>query len=970
MLKQFYEKALPSQGVYCVSGIEQATKKTTNRFAETLDDVFKLVDKFKRQDLNVFVALGSFDGFSRKADNCLFFRSLFVDLDVGEGKAYADKGEAHTALWKFIGETGLPDPVCIDSGGGLHAYWIMDRDIPISEYLPYAHQFKAFVLDKISADPSVMADAARIMRCPETFNQKFDPPEPTSVIGDEIYVYDWDEFKKFFDGQVESKPNDVLANVKKGLDEDTMAMKKLDNFEWDFYKIADKSLNSKDGCNQVKYWLENATTLGYDDWFSSMNIAYFCKDGDKMIHEVSNEHPDYTAKAVEEKKLEFIKRGKPQTCEYLASQHPDRCQGCKHRGRIHTPIVLGRSLREVTDEPIIEPTTGEPSADQINALLGTQTYEAEPIRETSDTQKIPKFPEFLTPYSRGELGGVYYNPPPKVDKKGNREYLDPVEILAHVLYPVRRLFSPLDGECMTMHLVLPNDGLKEFLLPMKSVYALEELKKTLAFHQVIYTPKWINNIQEYLVKWSQYMINVGKAQMMRMQLGWTAVNNTEEWKTRSFVIGEREITIDKEIVESPVSPYIRGVVKHFKAVGTYERWQESANELNRPGFELHAMTCLAGFGTTLMAYMSTPGVVISLLGRSGCAKTGAMYAGISAFGDPDALSVFESTDNGLTGRMLGLKNLMFGVDEIGNKDPKPLSQLVHNVSNGKAKIRMQASVNAERVTEMSASLITILTTNESVYNKFELHKGSPDGEVARLIEFLIEQPNDLKGTDGAKLGVHIFDAFKHNYGHAGPKFIIAALEAGDIQIKKRIDYWINRYLTDTGGDSAYRFHQNFVAAVFTAGELAVDAGIVNYDLERIYAKVIAELNNIKLNVIKVNHTDYAAILADFMYENMGNTLRIKDGKVTDEPRGKLVARVAMDEPTRVSKDALKEYLHKKKIAPREFEKYMLESGDMLDKAAKKHLETGWKPTTTTKAANVYLFKNSMEFMDVESHSDH
>jgi hypothetical protein len=969
MLKQFYEKALPSQGVYCVSGIEQATKKTTNRFAETLDDVFKLVDKFKRQDLNVFVALGSFDGFSRKADNCLFFRSLFVDLDVGEGKAYADKGEAHTALWKFIGETGLPDPVCIDSGGGLHAYWIMDRDIPISEYLPYAHQFKAFVLDKISADPSVMADAARIMRCPDTFNQKFDPPEPTSVIGDEISVYNWDEFKEFFDGQVESKPVDVLASVKKGLDEDTMAMKKLDNFEWDFYKIAERSL-AGDGCAQVKYWLENATTLGYDDWFSSMNIAYFCKDGEKMIHTVSEEHPDYTPQAVEEKRLEFVKRGKPQTCEYLASQHPDRCKGCKHRGKIHTPIVLGKTLREVSDEPIAEPTTGEPSADQINALLGTQTYEAEPIRETSDTQKIPKFPEFLSPYSRGDKGGVYYNPPPKVDKKGNREYLDPVEILAHLLFPVRRLFSPLDGECMTMHLVLPNDGLKEFLLPMKSVYALEELKKTLAFHQVIYTPKWINNIQEYLVKWSQYMINVGKAQMMRMQLGWTAINNTEEWKTRSFVIGEREITIDKEIVESPVSPYIRGVVKHFKAVGTYERWQESANELNRPGFELHAMTCLAGFGTTLMAYMSTPGVVISLLGRSGCAKTGAMYAGISAFGDPDALSVFESTDNGLTGRMLGLKNLMFGVDEIGNKDPKPLSQLVHNVSNGKAKIRMQASVNAERVTEMSASLITVLTTNESVYNKFELHKGSPDGEVARLIEFLIEQPNDLKGTDGAKLGVHIFDAFKHNYGHAGPKFIIAALEAGDIQIKKRIDYWINRYLTDTGGDSAYRFHQNFVAAVFTAGELAVDAGIVNYDLERIYAKVIAELNNIKLNVIKVNHTDYAAILADFMYENMGNTLRIKDGKVTDEPRGKLVARVAMDEPTRVSKDALKEYLHKKKIAPREFEKYMLESGDMLDKAAKKHLETGWKPTTTTKAANVYLFKNSMEFMDVESHSDH
>jgi hypothetical protein len=842
----------------------------------------------------------------------------------------------------------------------MHAYWIMDRDIPIEEYLPYAQRFKTFVLSKISADAAVMADPSRVMRCPETFNHKFDPPEPTSVIGDEIHVYDWDEFKEFIGG--EQAPVDPFADVRKGLDEDTLAMKKIDNYDWSFQRIAERSL-AGDGCAQVEYMLVNETTCEEPLWHAGLSIAKFCNDGATAIHDMSSEHPNYSHKETEEKANNFPA---PRTCEWFGANFPDRCEGCKHRGKIKTPIVLGKVLKEFNDD-ITEPTTIEPIPAAISDLFENQTDEAEPIRETPSTQKVPKFPDFLKPFIRGDKGGVYYLPPPKVDKKGAVTYLDPVEILSHILYPTRRLFSPLDGECMTMHLILPNDGLKEFLLPMKSVYALEELKKTLSFHQVIYPTKQINNIQDYLVKWSQYMINVGKAQQMRMQLGWSAVNNTEEWKTRSFVIGEREITFEKEFVEAPVSPYIRGVVKHFKAIGTYERWQESANELNRPGFELHAMTCLAGFGTTLMSYMSTPGVVISLLGRSGCAKTGAMYAGISAFGDPDALSVFESTDNGLTGRMLGLKNLMFGVDEIGNKDPKPLSQLVHNVSNGKAKIRMQASVNAERVTEMSASLIAVLTTNESVYNKFELHKGSPDGEVARLIEFLIEQPNDLKGADGAKLGVHIFDAFKHNYGHAGPKFIVAALETGDIQIKKRIDFWIDRYLTDTGGDSAYRFHQNFVAAVFTAGEIAVDAGIVDYDLERIYAKVIAELNNIKMNVVKVNNTDFTAILADFMYENMGNTLRIKDGKVIDEPRGKLVARVATDEPTRVSKDALKEYLGKKKITPREFEKALMESGEMISKSARKHLETGWKATTTIDGARVYLFKSS--FLDAESKPD-
>jgi hypothetical protein len=338
------------------------------------------------------------------------------------------------------------------------------------------------------------------------------------------------------------------------------------------------------------------------------------------------------------------------------------------------------------------------------------------------------------------------------------------------------------------------------------------------------------------------------------------------------------------------------------------------------------------------------------------------------FGNPEALSIFEATDNALVNRLVGLKNIVFGLDEIGNKDPKPLSQICHNVSHGKPKIRMQGSVNAERVVEMSANTIGMLTTNESAYNKFEIIKGAPDGEMARVIEFLVEQPDALKGKDGALLGMKIFNALKFNYGHAGPLFIKEVFRLGDDYIKERIEYWVNKFLTDTESDSAYRFHQNYVAVILTAGEIAVDAGIVTYDLDRMYKFLIKELTNIRLNVAKLNNTDYSAVLNDFIYENMGNILRLKDGKVIDEPRGKLVARISTDEPTRISKEAIKEYLQKKKISPREFEKHMAESGDLIDKAAKKHLETGWKATTTTKATYVYLFKNSMEFIDAESHS--
>ena len=101
-----------------------------------------------------------------------------------------------------------------------------------------------------------------------------------------------------------------------------------------------------------------------------------------------------------------------------------------------------------------------------------------------------------------------------------------------------------------------------------------------------------------------------------------------------------------------------------------------------------------------------------LLGQSGSAKTGAMYAGLSMWGNPKDLSVFDATDNGMVGRFLGLHNIPLGIDEISNKDAKILSQLVHKISHGKAKIRMQASVNAEREHEMSASMVCIMTTNQ------------------------------------------------------------------------------------------------------------------------------------------------------------------------------------------------------------------------------------------------------------------
>jgi len=943
MLKQFYEKALPSQGVYCTCGIDPATGKTTSRFAETLDDLYTNIEILKKKKINVYVTPASYEGWSRKADNCAFVRTFFLDIDTHGKNSYGSKEETIEALNHLIEVTGLPDPVYIDSGGGIHAYWIMDRDIPYEEWKPLAEKFKEVCQKHINLDRSVTADGARLMRCPDTLNYRYDPPRMAVVTSDAIHVYDLDEFKDFLatqDVEVQGLANDVFAKVKKGLDEDTLAMKKMDNFEWDFEKLADRSV-AGDGCNQVKYWLENLESLGYEDWFSSMNIAYFCKDGDKWIHELSKPHPEYTYENVEKKRLEYEKLGKPQTCQHLENQNPERCKGCKHYGKINTPIVLGKTLRKATEETPIEINT------------------TESVRETPSTETIPVFPDFLKPFFRGENGGVYQELPPTKSKKGI-EYHQPIEILPQVLYPTRRLYSPLDGECLSMVLVLPNDGKKEFLLPLKAVTSLEELKRTLSFNQVVHSPKVATNIQEYIIRWGQYMILISKAQQMRMQFGWSESRTSDNWDDRTFVFGKNEVISTTEIIESPVSPYIKQLAEHFKPIGTFEKWKQSALELKRPGLELHALMCLSGFGSPLMEFINQGGFTIGLYGGSGNGKTGAMYAAISTFGNPKALSLFDTTDNAMTQRFVTLRSLVFGMDEVTNKDPAVVSQLIHKISQGTARIRMQASSNAEREHSLGASLIGILTTNDSLEGKLEKHRSTPHGERARYAELYIEQPDILKGPEGDALGRKIFDPFRFNYGHAGPMFIKELFKFSTNQIMDKLEKWGERYTNDTQNDASYRYYKNFIMCTFTAAEIVVDSGILDYDIEHIYKKTIDTLNYMKQNVSKINVTDYSAILTDFIYENMGNILRIRDGKVVDEPRGRLVARVSTDEPTRISKEVFKDYLNKRNLSTREFEKVMKEQG-ILIKVDRKHLETGWKPTTNSQASYVYIIKN--DFLD-------
>ncbi|NDG61969.1 MAG: DUF927 domain-containing protein [Planctomycetes bacterium] len=932
MKKQFYEKVLPTQGVYCAAGIKDG--KVRHRFAETLDQLMSATEELTKANCNVYVAPNSFEGHSRRSDSAKYSRSFFVDLDVNHGTiCYASQDQALDALHVFLQRTGLPPPVRVNSGTGVQAYWLFHDDVPAFEWKPYAEKFKDYCIAQgLKIDPSVTGDAARIMRCPNTYNYKTDPPNLTYILDPEIYQYDFGAFKELL-GEVEVLPDykAIIADSPVGEDDSASVFK--DNYEYDFSDIVVKSLEGT-GCGQIKYLIENAATAAEPLWYAGLSVAVRCVDGAEAIHMMSEDYPGYSHDVTERKAQQSLKNAKwAHSCDKFDAASPNICTNCPHKGQLrsNSPIDLGRKFAEAPPEPI-------PSEDAV--------------REVQDTQAVFAFPDYMKPFIRGRTGGVYHMPPPDAD--GNRE--DPVCLTANDLYPIKRMWAGPDKECLLMRHVMPMDPVEEFLLPLKHVYAFDKLKQILSENGVNFHVSLTQRMFEYITKWDVYLQRKERAEIMRMQMGWTEPRDV-------FVIGDIEIARDGVERSSAASPMVRNVSKLVRRVGSYELWKEAANGLNAPGFEIHALGLFQGFGSILMVLTTTPGASICYQSTdSGVGKTGGMYAGLSVFCDPYNVSLLEglATDNAHIGRYLGLKNMLFGIDEASNIAPDVLSKMLHRISQGKAKLRMQSSVNAERDLEMSASMQGAFTSNQSLYDKLFSLKTAPQGELARLIEFPMKKPKAL--DIDPLLGIRMFDPFRVNYGWAGPEYIKHLFKVGDIHVLKTLTKWIEAFIRDYGGGTEYRFYMNTIATCFAGAELAMEAGIIQMDLERIYQAVIVSMIQIRDKTIKPGTVDYKGLVTEFYYKNLQNFLIFNAEDMAMEYRGNiLLGRIdASSQRVYINKAEFKKFLAEKQVSSREFE-VVLEREKLLLGTEKRRLSSGWKAGTgATPPINVYVFASLLD----------
>jgi len=924
--KEFYEAILPSSGPYCVVGIKN--KQVTQTFVNNIDELIARGEALKDEGTNAYFALASFkDASGRQASNTESLRSLFLDIDCGEGKPYPDKIAGGVALREFIDACNLPEPVVVDSGNGLHVYWPLRNSLPTADWKTRAGSLKDLCAEKkFKVDMVVVSDAARVLRMPQTLNFKGDEPLPVNVMTP-VHVNGTDILDAL------PAPKASIMDAKAfGVDEFTRKAAAGDFPPSSFSRIVVKSLKGK-GCAQIKHAVVEAETLEEPMWRAALSIAWRCVDAETAVHQLSRPHPEYTPERTLDKAQRTLG---PMTCAWYRENAPERCEGCVHK--ITSPIQLGKKI------------------------------EAAPVTETGMTVvpnvASPFVPELPFPYFRPATGGVYRK---TKDKDGN---VEEEKIYPYDLYVTARYYDSDehghgDGELINVCITSPQDGIRTFTVPVTTLLSTDRARELLVKHGVVVLDKGLKDIMAYFASAIRDLQKKSAAIRTHNQMGWTA-------DMSGFVVGETEITAT-DTRFTPAALSTRPIAPLLASKGSLAMWSEIVNFYAKPGMEAHALALFFGFGAPLLKLVGgieVKGATINLMSNeSGTGKTTAQMVVNSIFGSPNGLLMRKNDTIHSKIQWMGMLNTIAAtMDEVTNITDEDLSDLVYDIPQGRGRNRMESQSNRLRVNTTSWQTFLITSSNSSLYDKLSRAKSTPDGELRRLIELRINRPRDISKADTDR----IFGPLQSNFGVAGPVFIQYVLNNRERCIKlvqeyqQKLDALIDNQQED-------RFFSWTASCAAAGGHIALELGLHKIPLAPVIEYLVKTLRGIQAEVLRpMADRNMIAVeaLSQFLTDNLSNSLVVNATKVGERnmfpihsPRGPLMFRFEPDtNELWIVAPVLREYFTSRQIDSRAAIASMAKTGYAKNDgvATMKRIATGAVDGLSPPPARAYCF-NALAF---------
>lgn len=862
----FLRTVLPSTGPFCIAFRNKERKGFIHKVAKDLISATKLVSWGASKNWDVYFCLSSLKQFEwidaagkphkRKKENCNKIQVLVLDVDIGASdKKYHTKEEALDALKIFITALGLKTPIIVDSGYGLHVYWLLSRPLDSMKWEILASYFKqiAVAVDpKLAADTTRIADSAGVLRVPGTKNyRKVDDPQGVKLLQyteetDTITQISAKLFKKGKELNIAIKK----VKIKKVLTVSQLGMDLGLDVPHRIEEIVKK-------CRWVRTYYKNIATASEAEWYAILGLIKHCyhpkKNMRELAHMFSRGHPGYSEEETD-KKFEQVRLAQsgPSMCARFGSIVPERCVRCEYAKMVNTPAQLDN-----VDLPDDKPILIEKPYKAINGHVSTFVIEALPIP---------------SPYFRGKSGGIYMNLDGSGLHNDQNDQNTVKKIYEYDILPLARLQNEDTGEEeIEVVLNLPKDGQKIIRVPIEYTIEPKRFATYLAARGVVLRQYEILPLINYMVDYIKVIQRTNTARGIYTRFGWRHAQSPDP----IFVLGDGIIKSDGTFIPGGTAEWLRELKEFASATGDIAKWRE-AFEINlRYSIPAYQYTIMLGFAAPLFALTPYSGMMFNLLGGGGIGKSTALKFMTSIWGRPTFTHILQKDNSIPVFNKIGyLNSLPVAYDEITNLPADSTSELAYSITEGRGKERADRGGNT-KPNLVKWSTILVSCSNLSLYEKIGLAKRGNVAPAYRIFETKISEEINKENRAIIEAAIRTLE---NNYGVAGRLFMqyVVAHSQEIIELLVKEEERISKTFELKNVE---RFWGGMFATVSVSMDICHELGIHAFDKNTILDWAYNELTTTRAN-LKESQGNALNILSEFLNNRLHAILFVIDGRIT------------------------------------------------------------------------------------------
>ncbi|CVK18409.1 DUF927 domain-containing protein [Sporomusa sphaeroides] len=773
-----------------------------------LTSAIDMAKQLSSQKKDVYFGLGlrrkKLDSGRGKVEDVRCITCLWADIDV---KADAHKEtnlpQGIEEAVDFVNSFPLLPSVIINSGHGLHAYWLLNTpwDLDEAENLrakQLMSRFQGLLKDKGKENGWKLdntSDLARILRVPGTLNYKY-PEQPIKVEILEAHPERRYTIEKVEEFLPIAEP--IQPQIDRGLNPDDSVRVLVEN------------------CAFIQHCRDNAVNLHENDWFAMVSNLCRLEKGNEVIHQFSRSYTGYSVEETDEKIRHCLQDGGPHTCEYIQDKvgfHNCPSGGCG----VKSPIAMATSavfkaklvLRKLWQGVASQPTAAfnqeyvsalgvlknRDKAEYGKAIVEFRELAGKKLNikhlESAVDEAVRKWDKQQSATNIFEGLPYEFTVPENwvVTTKGIQAWTKEGKItVSPTPITIARRLKNVDENTEKVELFFKRDNRWRTIRTERSTICSKTKIVDLANFGLPVT----SETARLLVK---YLADVEAANDIPVistinRLGW--IND------REFVPSLSNIILDAEGGNAKLADA-------FKPSGTLEEWIDLVNPMR--GNPLSRFVLSAGFAAPMMQPLKQRNFALHIWGDSRAGKSAVAKAALSVWGNPhQGMMTFNTTGVGLEQQVGFLSNLPLVIDEkqivaVANKQSF-VESLLYMLGEGKGRTRGNKTGGLANYQNWRTLAIT---TGEHPMSD----TSSATGVKSRVLE--LHSQSVVPESYGSKLHQRLDSV----YGTAGSEFIRRLIDYSELsELFQSICKKLQEQTSDLMGS-----HQSALALIATADVL-------------------------------------------------------------------------------------------------------------------------------------------------------